>query len=103
MLKDGLDAIRSFHLLFRRKLLPGEQEPDEVRTGNRFDLLTQTIQRITMDTGQETSRTPFCFRCARRELTSNNKTLALKLQQSCLDFEFVETRRRYKLLHRDRA
>ena len=65
LLDDRSQTLRTFHLMVRRDLLPGQQEAHEVGAGDRLDLLSQTIQRVTVNSRQQATRTPLSFSCCR--------------------------------------
>ena len=57
---DGLEQA-GFSMLTRsrRKMLPLQQEPHEVRCRDRFHVFAQAANGQSMDPGQETSMAPF--------------------------------------------
>ena len=77
--KQSAHAFRTFHLMIGRNLLPGQQKTHEVGGRNRLDLLTQAIERVAVNAGQQPPRTPFSFRGPGSELAANRQNLQLRV------------------------
>ena len=74
------NTFRSFHLVIGRNFLPGKQETNEVGARDRLDLLSQTIQRVAMNSSEQTAGAPLSFGRAGCELAADNKTFCFELQ-----------------------
>jgi hypothetical protein len=59
--------------MFRRKLLPRQQVAKEISGRHRLNFLPQTVERVTVNAGQQTSRRPFSRFVAGCELAADNK------------------------------
>ena len=75
--------------MIRRDLLPREQKAYEVAARDRFDLLSQSIQCVTVNSSEQTTRAPLGRSRSGSKFTADYKTLSLEFQQSRFDFQFV--------------
>src|SRR3954469_624041 len=56
---DRSHTFDTTHLLLGRDVLPVQEEAHEIRRGDRFDLSTQPIDRVTVDAREEPPIAPF--------------------------------------------
>ena len=85
--------------MFGREFLPGKQVAHEVGGGDRFDFLSQTVERVTVNACEQTARAPFGFGSARRELSANYKAFSFEFQQAEFDVARGKSRRIGERLH----
>ena len=70
---------RSFEFVRLVRVLPARQEREEVRGGDRLDLLAETIEGVAVDAGQET---PVAPRLTALESHAEDRAIALELEES---------------------
>ena len=60
--QDGRESFGTLGAGVGRDALPAQQEPHEVGGRNRLDFLTEAIERVAVDPGQEPALAPFELR-----------------------------------------
>ncbi len=84
--QDSADGVGSFHAPIRGNALPFQQEAQEVARRDRRDLGPQTLDRVAMDSSEQTALAPFGFRFAsRRESALHRETFSLQCGQRGVD------------------
>ena len=56
---DHFERVRPLHACVGRDPLPAEQETHEVARGDRLDLGAQALDRVVVDTGEQSALAPF--------------------------------------------
>src|ERR1043166_4359459 len=77
LLQHRRESFRSLGARLGRGALPAQQEPHEIRRGDRLDFLAQPVERVPMDPGEQAALAPLELGAPRREPAAQREPLAL--------------------------